>query len=53
MVPTFPAKVNVVVVPEQIDEVPEIVPATEMGDTLIDPETLLVAAGVHVPLTTQ
>ena len=53
MVPTFPANVSVEVVPEQIDEVPEIVPATEVGDTLINPETLLVTAGPQVPVTIQ
>ena len=53
VVPTFPDNVKVVVDPEQIEEVPETVPATETGATTIPPDTLLVSVGEQVPLTIQ
>ena len=34
-VPVFPLKVNVIVPPIQTDEAPEIVPATEVGLTVV------------------
>jgi hypothetical protein len=52
-VPVLPVNVNVVVAPEQIVAVPEMVPDTEAGDIVMAPDTSLVSVGVQVPLITQ
>jgi hypothetical protein len=43
----------VLFVPEQTDAEPEAVPATEVGATVIAPETFDVTDGVQVPETIQ
>jgi hypothetical protein len=55
IVPEYPLNVRVVLfVPEQTDdEDPDAVPATEVGATVIAPETFDVTDGVQVPETTQ
>ena len=53
MFPTFPAKFNVVVVPEHIVAFPVIVPATDVGEIIIAPETVLETFGKQVPPITQ
>jgi hypothetical protein len=54
IVPVYPLNVSVVLfVPEQTDAEPEAVPATEVGATVIAPETFDVTDGVQVPETIQ
>lgn len=54
MVPVWPLRVRVVeLVPVQIEVPPEILPPTAAALMVMAPETLLVAAGVQVPLTLQ
>ena len=52
--PVYPLTETVVLLPVQSEEEAAVaVPPTEVGDTVIAPETALVTDGVQVPLTIQ